>query len=207
MELDELKRKIQQQAAPVNAQDGGADLQRLLATAHREDERDLRLRRRTRVVFLIAGVFYTSLLALTVFAPPDDPSGDARWVLGIFGGIFLTIGYREDRRMRTILSADHTMPAVDFLGTFARRYKFDWPIETILVLFLAAGVAMGLVRGIERYILGSLIDGRWYIIAGLTAAWAFLGLVLTWLHWNRGKGVILREIRETHDRLAGPPSP
>ena len=200
-----MKRRMQERTAPPDADEraGSDGLAHLMAAVRTEDAREIRLRRRTRIFFLVAGIFYTGLLALTAFAPPDDSPGDARFVLGLFGGVFLAIGYREQRRMRRIASADPTMPAMAFLDTLAQRYVFDWPVESALAVVLAAGVGMGLVRGIERYITGSLLPDRWLVIGAITLAGALIGLFLMYMLWRRDKGSILHDITAMRARLAG----
>lgn len=206
MELDEMKRRMQERPVPPDLNDTNdpAGLQRLMDAVRAEDAREMRLRRRTRIFFLAAGIFYSGLLGLTAFAPPDDPTGDARFVLGLFGGVSLAIGYREHRRMRRIAAADPTMPALAFLDTLAPRYIFDWTAESVLAVLLAAGVGMGLVRGIERYILGSMVPDRWLVIGAIALAGALIGLFLSRSLWRRDKGAILRDIEAMRGRLAGP---
>jgi hypothetical protein len=209
MDLEQMKERFKQVAAPAEAAAGGAapenrSLDGLIETMKALDARDLALLRRSMVSFAVAAVFYLGLFALTFIAPPDDRPGFHRAILGIIGLALTGIGLRIRMMVRELSAVDYGEPVMEFLAKVEKRIRFvrkkDLAYALPLSLILAVAATLGFMSAAERYF--PSLDGVVPLeIMVVILAWASaVGWGLRRKQWRK-RLPVLQEARRLRDLL------
>ena len=209
MDLEKMKERFRQVAAPVEAAAGGAapenrSLDGLIETMKALDARDLQLLRRSMGFFAVAAAFYLGLFVLTFIAPPDDRPGFHRAILGLLGLAFTGIGLRIRLKVRELSAVDYGEPVLEFLAKVEKRIRFvrkeDLVFAIPLSLILAVAATLGFMSAAERYFpsLDRMVPLEIMVVI---LAWASaVGWGLRKKQWRR-RLPVLEEARRLRDVL------
>lgn len=204
MDLNNLKDQARKIKAPETAVAGFGgsigSLDDLIERLKKEDMLDRRRMRRMMVFFVIAGIIYSLIFALTWIAPPDTDPAFHRLILGLFALIFLSIGVVSAKRARKLSGINYAEPVGSFLKHAEQRCAFVNPrdlwfmVPYLIILTITTG--MSWMSGFRRYLpsvdpsVALLSFGVFWLVA-LAA-----GYVLGLFEWKKRKAQLLHEVRQ-----------